>query len=66
MTSLDLINFRRRFDFSQQEAAQALGCSPRAIYNWERGVTTIPESIALAASAVAMGLPKYGSILEVK
>ena len=60
MTSLELIQFRHRFKFNQQEAAKALGCSPKAIFNWERGITQIPKSIALAATAVAMGLPPYG------
>ncbi len=60
MTALDMIDFRRRFGWTQQEAARALGCSPRAIVNWEKGITNVPESIALACSAVAMNLPKYG------
>ena len=64
MNALDMINFRRRFGFTQAEAAQALGCSPRAIVNWEKGVTNVPESIALAASAVAFGLPKYGEVTK--
>ena len=60
MTSLELIQFRKRFKLNQQQTAKALGCSPKAIFNWERGITKIPHSISLAASAVAMGLPPYG------
>lgn len=61
MVALDLINFRRKFKMSQLDAALALGCSVRAIRNWETGVTDIPEYIALAASAWAMNLPKWGT-----
>ncbi len=61
MNALDLIQFRSRFKLNQQQAAKALGCSPKAIFNWERGITQIPKSIALAASAYAFGLPPYGS-----
>lgn len=60
MTSLELIQFRRRFHLTQNEASKALGCSPRAISNWEIGTTSIPDSIALAASAYAFGLPPMG------
>jgi len=60
MNSLDLIQFRSRFKLNQQQAAKALGCSPKAVYNWEKNVTKIPKSIALAASAFAMNLPEYG------
>jgi len=59
MDALELINFRRRFKLTQIECALALGCSVRSISAWELG-RTIPDSIALAASAYAFGLPKYG------
>lgn len=59
MNATDLIQLRNRFRWSQAEAAQQLGCSARSIANWEQGVNKIPESIALAASAVAMNLPPY-------
>lgn len=62
MTTNDLLDFRSRFHLTQKAAADALGCSPRAISNWEKGNTSIPDYIALAASAFAMKLPKYGSI----
>lgn len=61
MKSSDLIALRKRFNWSQSEAAKRLGCSVRSIVNWEKGVNKIPESISLAASAVAMNLPKYGA-----
>ena len=61
MTPQELIELRRRFHWSQLEAAKALGCSPKSIQNWERGINEIPKSIALAASAVVMNLPPYGT-----
>jgi len=66
MTALDLINFRRRFKFTQAECARAIGCSPRSISAWELGQNTIPVSVALACSAVCFGLPAYGENVEVE
>lgn len=60
MNADELIELRKRFGWSQTEAASQLGCSKRSITNWEKGINTIPDSIALAASAVCMNLPKYG------
>lgn len=60
MTAAELIKLRRRLKWSQAEAARKLGCSARSIVNWEKGISKIPESIALAASAVMMNLPPYG------
>lgn len=60
MQPSDLMGLRKRFGWSQSEAALRLGCSKRSITNWEKGINPIPVSIALAASAVCMNLPKYG------
>lgn len=60
MNADELIELRKRFGWSQSEAALRLGCSKRSIANWEKGINPIPDSIALAASAVCMNLPKYG------
>jgi transcriptional regulator with XRE-family HTH domain len=60
MNAEELLELRRRFNWSQEEAAARLGCSKRSIANWEKGTHKIPDSIALAASAVCMNLPKYG------
>lgn len=60
MTAAELIKLRQRLKWSQAEAARKLGCSTSSIFNWEKGVSKIPESIALAASAVLMNLPPYG------
>lgn len=61
MTGSELVALRARFGWSQARAAQVLGCSARSISNWESGRHEVPDSIALAASAVAMGLPPYGA-----
>ena len=63
MTSLEMIQFRRRFGLNQREAAIELGCSARSIYNYERGIGKIPKMVGMAASAYAMGLPEYGAML---
>lgn len=60
MTAAELLELRKRFGWSQAEAAKRLGCSHRSIANWENEINLIPDSIALAASAVCMNLPKYG------
>ena len=60
MKASELKALRNRFKWSQKQAAIELGCSKRSIVNWEKGVHVIPGSIALAASAVCMNLPRYG------
>jgi DNA-binding XRE family transcriptional regulator len=60
MNAQDLKELRKRFHWTQAEAAAKLGCSKRSIVIWEQGVRRIPDSISLAASAVCMNLPKYG------
>lgn len=60
MNADELVELRKRFGWSQEVAASQLGCSKRSITNWEKGIHPIPDSIALAASAVCMNLPKYG------
>jgi len=64
MTQSDLITFRKRFRLTKIATAEALGCSTRAIYNYEVLGVPIPKCIALAASAFAMGLPPYGEKLK--
>lgn len=60
MNAADLAKLRQRMGWSQTEAARQLGCSLRSVVNWGKGINKIPDSIALAASAVLMGLPPYG------
>lgn len=59
MTQHDLIAWRGSKTIA--EAASLIGVSVRSIINWERGVYKIPRYVALAISAVQMGLPPYGS-----
>ena len=66
MTASELKSLRKRFKWSQKEAAIELGCSPRSIANWENGVNVIPDYIALAVSAVCLNLPKYGDLSKLK
>lgn len=60
MTPTDLKNWRG--PRTQRAAAELLGCAERSIRNWESGKTDIPHYIALAISAVQLGLPAYGSL----
>lgn len=61
MTSDELRRWREALSLSQQAAAERLGCSRRALQNWEAGVQDVPAYIALAVSAVSMNLPPYGT-----
>jgi len=64
MTPSDFIAFRKRFKLSKKAAAFILGCDRRTVFNYESGVRPIPQYIALAASAFAMGLPPYGEKIK--
>ena len=58
--SADLIRrWRARMDFTQREAAAALGCSHRAYQSYETGTAIAPPYIGLAMSAVAQGIGSY-------
>ncbi|MEQ1814372.1 MAG: helix-turn-helix transcriptional regulator [Candidatus Nitrotoga sp.] len=54
MDANDLIRFRARFKFTQKQAAKAIGCSARAIENWEKRIAPIPRSVAMAARAFSL------------
>jgi transcriptional regulator with XRE-family HTH domain len=56
MTAESLLAWRRGLGLTQVDAAAALGCSRRAIQQWEAGIRAAPRYIALAAAAVAAGL----------
>lgn len=60
MTAKELRNWRLRLRLSQARAAEILGCSRRAIQNWEKGSNKIPKTVALAIAAVQFDLPPYG------
>lgn len=61
MTANELSEFRNRLHLSRLELSEQIGCSQKSLFNWEKGINKIPNSIALAVSAVAMNLPKYGT-----
>lgn len=61
MTAAQMKYWREQLKLTQSQAAGKLGCSRRALQQWESGKNKIPGYIAMAASAVAMGLPPYGS-----
>lgn len=64
MTKEGLLELREQCGLTQKAIADALGCSARAIFNYEKGLAPIPKYIALAASAFAMGLPPYGEKMK--
>ena len=51
-----LVTWRETMGFNQREAAEALGCGTADISLWERGSTTTPRYIKLAAAALALGI----------
>ena len=61
MTPADYTAWRTRLRLTKAAAAEALGASRNACTHYEQGRASIPRHIALACSAVAMGLPPYGT-----
>lgn len=61
MTAAELKAWRERLNLSQASAADKLGCSRRSLQHWESGTYPVPPYIDMAASAVSMNLPPYGS-----
>lgn len=57
MTPASLTAWRQRLGLSKVAAAEALGCSRDALLKWEQGKYPVPRYIALAAAAIAHGLP---------
>ena len=60
MTPADYTAWRTRLRLNKRQAAEALGASRNACTGYEQGRERIPLYVALACSAVAMGLPPYG------
>jgi DNA-binding XRE family transcriptional regulator len=48
MTPTQLKQWRKSLSYSQERAAKELGCSRRALQNWEGGYSLIPKYISLA------------------
>lgn len=60
MTGKDLKEWRERFKLSQQRAADLIGCSRRAISQWESAPDErVPKWLSMAVGAVSFGLPPY-------
>lgn len=59
MTPASLKAWRKRLGLSQQEAADTLGLSIRAVQNYESGLREIPKPVALACAAIALGIREY-------
>ena len=51
--------WRKHMGFSQQEAAEALGASRRALQNYEKSEEAMPRTIELACAALALGIRSY-------
>ena len=60
MTRESLLAWRKAMGMSQAALAEALGCSRRALVNWEAGVYPVPNYIALACAALAKKLRPIG------
>lgn len=60
MTPKELKEWRKRMRFSQEKAAELIGCSKRAIQLWEAGKNKIPKYVAMAIAAIQFNLPPYG------
>ena len=52
MTANSLSEWRKTRGLTQQALADAIGCSRRAVVNWEGGAHAIPAYIALALAAI--------------
>ena len=48
MTPEEMMQVRANKKWSQEDLARFLGCSPRTIYNYEKGLTKIPRGDQLA------------------
>ncbi|MFK4534299.1 putative transcriptional regulator [Bradyrhizobium ottawaense] len=55
-TTQSLTKWRQRFDYSQRQAADAIGCSRGAWAGWESGKQPIPKYISLAMAALSLGV----------
>lgn len=60
MTAEEFKTWRNQLDLTQQEAADALGATKRAVQMWEAGDRPISRTVALACAAVKAGLKPIG------
>ncbi len=61
MTPAEFKNWRDALELTQQEAADALGATKRAVQMWEAGDRPISRTVALACAAVQAGLAPVGN-----
>jgi len=54
-----ILNFRKRFGWSQRQLADNTGLSKSAIQSWESGKTNPPVWIGLIFSSILHQLPPY-------
>lgn len=59
MTSNYIINFRRRFGWSQKKLANESGVSVNTIKSWETGRTVPPRWIELVFGSILYQIPPY-------
>lgn len=59
MTPSTLTAWMTRLGYNKSEAASALGIARTTLDRYLDGRQAIPRTIALAASALAMGLPEH-------
>lgn len=61
MTANQLREWRQRLDITQPTAAERLGLSLRGYQNLERGFRRIRHHIALACTAIDLGVSDYSA-----
>jgi transcriptional regulator with XRE-family HTH domain len=54
-----ILNFRKRFGWSQRKLAEESGISISAIKSWESGKTKSPRWVSLVFRAILDDLPPY-------
>lgn len=59
MTPEQFKAWRKRLDLTQQGAADAIGISRRMVQAYEADKQPIPKPVALACTALALGLKDY-------
>jgi transcriptional regulator with XRE-family HTH domain len=54
-----ILNFRKRFGWSQKKLSEYSGVSINTIQNWEYGKSYPPRWIRFVFAAIAYNLPEY-------
>lgn len=60
MTPDEFKNWRKSVKLKQQDVADALGTTIRAVQMWEAGDRPISRTVALACAAISAGLKPIG------